>query len=316
MAINISESCAISLLRIISMCTIVACHILQGYGNPYCYLFNIGVQVFLAMSGYLYGYKTISSWKSCFVTRLKKLYITYLSLLFLCIPFYYCCANSEIDLIKIVFYIFDLQGIFTFARISGLGHLWFMSAIAICYLSTPLLQYLRKFSFTLPLLLITSTLEFCLIRFAEWQFSWLLVYALGYLYASGSKHDRIIIICFISILFSCSLILVSWDDILHNGLWNRWLHVTSGVLAVVLITALAKYLDFSSGKRILSTIDRYSYEVYITHQILILGPFSILYLSEYHFVNVLLILVLTSLMAYMLHKISNKLIHIRISKFR
>lgn len=54
-----SESGAISIMRILAMFSIIVCHLLQAYNNRYCWLFNIGVWVFLAISGYLYGCKVI-----------------------------------------------------------------------------------------------------------------------------------------------------------------------------------------------------------------------------------------------------------------
>lgn len=307
--ISTSESCAISLLRSISMSCIIACHIFQGYGSPYAWIFNMGVQVFLAISGYLYGGKTVLSWKYWFETRLRKLYIPYLLFLLICIPIYYCYASNEISLVKILLHIFDLQGIIPSSGISGLGHLWFMSAIAICYLSTPLLQRFRKSSYTLPLLLIVALLEFSLVRFAEWPFSWLLVYALGYLYASGNKQGRILIVIFMSIALLSSLIFISWDDILRNGLWNQLLHISFGVLTVITFSFIANCRDFSIfSSRILTVVDRYSYDIYIVHHIFIIGPFSVLFLFASPFVNVVLILGLTFLMAFVLNKVSARLL--------
>lgn len=306
-----SESSAISLLRVISMCGIVVCHLLQGYDNPYCYLFNIGVQVFLAISGYLYGCKTIHSWRPWFIARLKKLYIPYLVFFLVCIPFYYCYACNEINPVKIILYIFDLQGVAgSGGVIKGLSHLWFMSAIAICYLFVPILQYFRNFSFSLPLLFIVAALELFFIRFAEWQFSWLLVFALGYFYASDCKRCRMMIALLMTILFLCSLVFVSWNDILQNGFWNLLLHVSGGVLAVIITTTLSKWFSFSFGKRILKVVDKYSYEVYITHHIFILGPFSMLFLLACPFANILFIILWTILTALVLRRVSSWLTHI------
>ena len=57
-----SESGAISIMRILVMFSIIVCHLLQAYNNRYCWSFNIGVWVFLAISGYLYGCKVIEDW--------------------------------------------------------------------------------------------------------------------------------------------------------------------------------------------------------------------------------------------------------------
>ena len=45
----------ISLLRAVSMCSIILCHILQFYGNELAFWFNVAVQIFLILSGYLYA---------------------------------------------------------------------------------------------------------------------------------------------------------------------------------------------------------------------------------------------------------------------
>ena len=46
---------SISALRLASMVAIVACHICQANGLAAAWWLNAGVQVFLVISGYLYG---------------------------------------------------------------------------------------------------------------------------------------------------------------------------------------------------------------------------------------------------------------------
>ena len=43
----------ISIIRIISTVFIVTCHIQQHYNIGLCWWFNVGVQIFFFMSGYL-----------------------------------------------------------------------------------------------------------------------------------------------------------------------------------------------------------------------------------------------------------------------
>lgn len=57
------------------MMSIVICHILQTFDNNYAWVFNVGVQVFLVLSGFLYGHKHIDDWKKWFIARFKKIYI-------------------------------------------------------------------------------------------------------------------------------------------------------------------------------------------------------------------------------------------------
>lgn len=149
-----SESNAISLLRSLAMFSIVICHFLQAMNNRYCWVFNIGVQVFLAISGYLYGGKTIQNWPPWFKKRFMKLYIPYFIFFVFCIPFYCLFAPEIINIKSVSIYFLNLQGIVATANIKGLSHLWFMTVIALCYLITPVLQLINKYRIILPLFLL------------------------------------------------------------------------------------------------------------------------------------------------------------------
>ena len=48
-----NQSKAIIIIRVISTLAIVLCHIFQGLGNELAWWLNIGVQIFLFMSGFL-----------------------------------------------------------------------------------------------------------------------------------------------------------------------------------------------------------------------------------------------------------------------
>lgn len=121
--ISLSESYAISVIRIIATLLIVACHILQGYENRWAWVLNVGVQVFFFISGFLYGKKDIQNsfvwWKG----RIKKVYLPYLCYLILCIPLFWIFASEFISVKKSLVYLFCLQGFISNAGIQGLGHL-------------------------------------------------------------------------------------------------------------------------------------------------------------------------------------------------
>ena len=50
----------LSMVRFIAMISIILCHIMQYFGNISCYYLNVGVWLFLFISGFLYGKKDIS----------------------------------------------------------------------------------------------------------------------------------------------------------------------------------------------------------------------------------------------------------------
>lgn len=122
----------ISVCRVCAMLLIILCHYSTWIGQGWmASIFNVGVQMFLFISGYLYSDRMIRKgflWK-----RYKKL----------CIPMLLWVSILGIvtgNMLRIIQYIFNLQGIGTFYDrwyikfIDGTGHLWFLTAIMANYI--------------------------------------------------------------------------------------------------------------------------------------------------------------------------------------
>lgn len=109
--ISKNESSMLSLLRVLAMGSIVVCHILQTLGNNWAWVFTIGVQVFLVLSGYLYGHKVINKWIPWFISRLKKLYIPYIIFVLFFLVLYSITGLQEVNVKGAMVYVFGLQGI-------------------------------------------------------------------------------------------------------------------------------------------------------------------------------------------------------------
>lgn len=93
------------------MGSIVVCHILQTLDNNWAWVFNIGVQVFLVLSGYLYGHKVIDKWIPWFISRLKKLYIPYIIFVLFFLVLYAITGLQEVNVKSTMVYVFGLQGL-------------------------------------------------------------------------------------------------------------------------------------------------------------------------------------------------------------
>ena len=109
MTLTQQESAAISHIRVLAMLSIILCHFLQALNNNYAWLFNIGVQIFLVMSGYLYGNKEIESWSKWYKKRFLRIYVPFILFFIAVLPLYAC--NQLITLKKVAVYLFDLQGV-------------------------------------------------------------------------------------------------------------------------------------------------------------------------------------------------------------
>ena len=68
---------SISFVRLVSFSLITSCHFLQYFDNWLAWWLNVGVQVFLFMSGYLYGKREITSDILFYKKQLRKILIPY-----------------------------------------------------------------------------------------------------------------------------------------------------------------------------------------------------------------------------------------------
>lgn len=86
---------AISMVRLIATALIVLCHIERFFEHPLALWFNVGVQIFLCMSGYLYGQKKLNGDDLSFYKKqFSKILLDYYIVIIPMIVLYYICAKS------------------------------------------------------------------------------------------------------------------------------------------------------------------------------------------------------------------------------
>lgn len=68
---------AISSIRLISMIMIISCHFMQYFEMELAWWFNVGVQIFFVMSGFLYGSRTIDKPIEFLCKQFRKILIPY-----------------------------------------------------------------------------------------------------------------------------------------------------------------------------------------------------------------------------------------------
>lgn len=137
----------ISVLRVLSMLAICWAHCNWLNTSATSQLLVQGVQVFLLISGILYGKKIIMNKKDWIIERWKKI----------CIPMYlfliplslilYTTEITTISIYQILIYLFDLQGLnfiistnyFRLSELPATGPLWFITIIMLCYIIVAIL---------------------------------------------------------------------------------------------------------------------------------------------------------------------------------
>lgn len=306
-AISTSQSNAISIIRIIAMILIVSCHITQGYDQPIAFILNVGVQLFFLISGFLYGKVELPSAINFYWKRFVKIYIPFIVVVLLFVGIYKIFGVELVSWKQLLPYIFNMQA---FAKpIEGFNHMWFLSVIMICYIITPVVKYLlknRPYLFLL-LLVLASVAEFVFLQKMYSIAAWVLLYCIGM--CMGCFDTKIIRVS--TTIVSCVglAIMMLFFQLQHltDPAWAHysvWLHCVLAIsLFVVLYTILSK-LAFRLPK-CLQFVNNISYEVYLIHHILILGPLSLLFVTPSKTINILLILIITFVLSYALSQLMN-----------
>ena len=304
---------SISLLRFIAMLFIVSCHFFQYYGMELAWWFNVGVQMFFCISGFLYANKRIESAIDFISKNLRKILIPYFCFLVPIIVIYFFFARDSITVTSVA------SALLTSGVINGIEHLWFISYILFCYLITPYLQILaekmRK----------TKWYVFCLLFFAlvvcgqifslafnsYFVFDKIFCYLFGYFsavflqeYKEKIYKTLILILTAATILLNGFRIYCAYiGQIRFTGFsfFAGYAHALLGV-SIVLFSLL--FIKIKKKNMILDLSDKYSFYVYLVHQLFILSPFALLTVTPYKILNWFLTIIAILVSAILLECIS------------
>lgn len=139
---NTSRDPAISIIRVLAFLSIITCHIMQYYHCELAWWFNVGVQIFLCLSGYLYGRKSVDNELSFYKKQFIKILIPYYLVVIIAIIAQVIFVRNEISGARIV------KTLLCYGTLNGGEHLWFVPTILFCYLLTPLFDKINDRIFT------------------------------------------------------------------------------------------------------------------------------------------------------------------------
>ena len=174
MHISEDESNIISLVRVFATFLIVMCHYIVIYSKVawLSMVFNVGVELFFIISGFLYGQKKIIGVRKWLIKQIYKIAVP-IYLYYLISGILLCAMRQlgDINLIGVIKQLLFLNG-FIGGGIGNIAtsHLWFMSYILLCYAITPILQILRgklRFGINMLIAVIAAVLEIVFILTIE-----------------------------------------------------------------------------------------------------------------------------------------------------
>lgn len=287
----------IVIVRVFAMFMIIGCHLSTWLGsNTLAMILNVGVYVFLLISGMLYAKKQITNGLAFMIKRWAKL----------CIPMYYLVAflliyyflNSDMEAVKAIpTYLLNLQGIgFLICglkpyQIKGLGHLWFLSAIMSCYFLLLAVKKIETDKFwnsdihillSFALLFLADVLLACLVRVQLHYFiSFFTGYSIGKRGMELTQRKYLVNTSAMACAMAFRLFGRKYADgtILYNDLIVPFTHL---VLAVWIYQSI----EFISQKApavtksfaqcpIMSWLEKLSMYLYMTHYLFLTGPIHV-----------------------------------------
>ncbi len=331
-SLNIQEgyrSYSISLIRLMSMLFIITCHIMQWLNWELAWWFNVGVQIFLCISGYLYGQSPKREVTEYFKSRFVKILVPYYVVFVVAAIFEILFARSYINVVNVI------GGLICFKTIPGGEHLWFVKYILLCYIFTPFLWTYRDryvqdsrswWLFSILSTFLTSVLFGTHIR--SFNPAWMTCYVIGFALGANNGYCKLSVMMklFGTAAVVCNGIQIFIDYIAElsfsgivGTLFSYFQNYSRVVLGVFIFLAVKAYFDQinfpEQAVKLLDVADRYSYETYLVHQFLILGPFSLMTLTSSIMVNIILVFCSIAIMALALKKIITPIVRKMTSRY-
>lgn len=307
--------------RIMGTAMILLCHFTEQSKNRYLNMsaqfFNVGVAMFFILSGFLFGLQgnvtgNVLKW---YCKRVKRIYIPFeLFAISLFIIHIYC----GISVLKIdwLWFVLGLQG--SVVGIYGGEQTWFITALLICYLMTPLISKIinlveksdsKKNLFLLIVLLIPLCLALVSPVFIKTMFSPVCWYMLAFYL--GTKWERIevtkkrsilaaIIMCFVFALRIIVRVLAD-GTILYDRIVISY---TQYIAAFCIFLIVAYVFRNKKASRVVTWISSISFEIYLYHYMFCVGPVRLFGLTSNWLVNCLAVTVVTVCIAFVMNRVA------------
>lgn len=317
-----TKDASISFIRMIAMTFIVVCHIFQTYQNELCYWFNVGVQIFLIISGFLHSQKEYSKESSLDILKkqFKKILLPYYLWLFLVVLLYTFFSPNSLSISSII------NSMFCSGSLVGQGHLWFIPYILFCYIITPylywiknkiidrtLLQSILLWLAILGLVLVVSSLYNSYFR-PEILTCYILGYAVADLFNRFNKIKRkttilvFLLALALNVIKICILYIYCLDfdgiELIAFSYFKSYSHVFLGLAIFLLLLYYGKKIKYS---KIMLYSDKYSYEIYLVHALFILSPLNLLFWTDVVWINILASVCCTIICSVFLNVITAKI---------
>lgn len=279
----------LSFCRILATLSILICHVIKYYTFIPGHLqlgqfFNIGVPMFIIISGYLYGAKynqnkqPISNIKMYFISRYNRVALP--SQLWAIIVFIISFGGYVINTLMVILNLQGTSWIIQNANIPDggpfLSHSWFVTIILICYAFVPFLgKYIHKIEWNILVVLYIVGFGLRLININIFYF---LLFAVAFYISAKQievfKIKNVLVVGILVLCFGVRLLGHRYmdDTKLYNDYIVSFTHQIAAVAIMILCSKFVrKYKCISkiTDSRVGRFIEHHSYSIYLVHYSLI-----------------------------------------------
>lgn len=320
---------AISIIRVVAMLSVVFGHICTWKHINLYQMGGIGVEIFLFISGYLYGKKEIVHKGQWLAERAKKILIPFWILSLILAVYVAVCGDVIGAFLQIVESLLNLVGLNWIIlypiqigkhHVAGLSHCWFLTAIMLCYGITALLKgskleaHIDRHS---GKYLLGAIVLQMVMAYAGIQLCYVIQYFTGYFFRRAEnrqqgKMGRIFAVCTVVMIALCGARLVVRGIIDGSVLYDRILARLSfnalGVWLYMVMSGLCK--KFSkltasvAGTKLWQRLDALSYPIFLVHYMFMKAPFAVDRFIAQPIWQVCAVLVLTLVCALVLEQLA------------
>ena len=309
------KNAGISIIRVLAMFSIILTHWCKlAQINDY-QLFSIGVEIFLFISGYLYGQKAISNKTRWIAARIKRLMLPYWMLLFLIVGVR-VLFDKYIYIKNLVLNLFCLQGInrilihIDTGSIEGYGQTWFLTILWVNYFAMLLLKVNKPvddyLSNRLACLFCSLVILQIVMAFCGVQLVYIICYFMGYFLSRKewlNKKNYALITCLFIVLSVVRLVLRNISDgtVLYDHIIARWSFVAMAIWIIMTLLLICNRYKRISEKivqgKVWSIIDYLSYPLFLSHYVFLSGDLSVEWLGSNLIIQTLIFAIFTVLLS-------------------
>lgn len=286
--------------------------------------FNIGVDVFFLLSALLFSCRTdaLQNVLKWYKKRYYRIGVPYYILL-ICLFILYTVSRINTASSDWIGYIFFCQGI-TENYLPGLAHLWYLTAIMLCYLITPVLYRIRtnrKKNVVVMILLVMyiyfginyqNIFPTIMFSMAEYVIGFLTIKKVLEIFSSKPRKSLGLSFGLFGVFCVCKIVFNSYFDgtMLYMNFLVPVIDFLIGYTIFIIVfligyLAYRKISDLQGIKNVTNHLDSITFEFYLIHYVLITGPFTV-NMAFPPILKVLLIFVVSYLLANLLHKMGDR----------